>query len=60
MTRKLWTIHDLAGHLCVPVQTIYQWRKKGYGPPGRKIGKHVRFRPEDVERWLDGQPHGTR
>lgn len=50
---KLWSIQDLADYLGVPVQTVYQWRKKGYGPRGVKVGKHVRFRPAEVERWLD-------
>jgi excisionase family DNA binding protein len=52
MTNKLWTIEDLANYLGVPVQTIYQWRTKGYGPVGVRIGRHVRYRPEDVQRWL--------
>lgn len=60
MVRKLWTIQDLAEHLSVPVQTVYQWRKKGYGPTGRKVGKHIRFRSEDVERWIDGLGRAAR
>lgn len=50
---KLWSVQDLADYLGVPLQTVYQWRKKGYGPRGVKVGKHVRFRPTEVERWLD-------
>jgi len=50
---KLWGIEELSEYLGVPVQTIYQWRTKKYGPPGRRIGKHVRFRPEDVEAWVE-------
>nr|WP_202416445.1 helix-turn-helix domain-containing protein [Pseudonocardia sp. SID8383] len=49
----MWSIQDLADYLGVPVQTVYQWRKKDYGPRGVKVGKHVRFRPAEVERWLD-------
>ena len=52
---KLWSIDQVADYLSVPKQTIYQWRTKGYGPKGVRVGKHVRFRPEDVERWLDEQ-----
>jgi excisionase family DNA binding protein len=52
---KLWGIKELADYLGVPEQTIYQWRTKGYGPVGHRIGKYVRFRPEDVERWVDEQ-----
>jgi excisionase family DNA binding protein len=53
--RKLWSPQDVAEYLGVPVQTIYQWRSRGYGPPGFRVGKHVRFRPADVEAWVDAQ-----
>lgn len=53
---KLWGPKELAEFLGVPVQTIYQWRTKGYGPPGRRIGKHVRYREADVEKWLENLP----
>jgi hypothetical protein len=33
------------------VQTIYDWRTRGYGPPGFR--KHLRFRESDVFAWLD-------
>lgn len=46
----------LADYLGLPVGTIYQWRHKGTGPRGIKVGKHVRYRRSDVERWLDAQP----
>jgi excisionase family DNA binding protein len=49
---KLWSIQDLAEFLGVPVDTIYQWRTKGYGPPGRRVGKYVRFLSTDVEAWV--------
>jgi excisionase family DNA binding protein len=53
---KLWGVDELSAYLGVPVQTIYQWRTKKYGPPGRRVGKHVRFRPEDVEAWVASLP----
>jgi excisionase family DNA binding protein len=47
---------DLAAYLRLPsVQTIYQWRTRGYGPPGVKVGKHVRYRLTDVDAWLESQ-----
>ena len=42
-------------HLGVPKNTLYRWRTKGYGPAGRRIGKHVRYRPEDVDAWVEQQ-----
>ncbi len=54
--RNLWGPEDVADYCGVPVGTVYQWRKRGSGPPGRRVGKHVRFKPEDVEAWFDGLP----
>jgi len=52
-TGRLLTIGQLADLLQVPVGTLYQWRHRRYGPPGRRVGRHVRYRPEDVKAWLD-------
>lgn len=43
---------ELARFLSVPVATIYQYRYRGEGPPGFKVGRHVRYRWSDVEAWL--------
>ena len=51
-TDRLWGVKDVAEYLDIPVQTIYQWRTKGYGPPGVRMGKHVRFVPEEVRAWV--------
>ncbi|MCK2241008.1 MULTISPECIES: AlpA family transcriptional regulator [unclassified Crossiella] len=53
---KLWSVEDLSEFLGIPVNTLYQWRAKGYGPTGRRIGKYVRYHPEDVHAWVDNQP----
>lgn len=52
---RLWTVDDVSGYLGVPVNTLYQWRTKGYGPKGARMGKYLRYRPEDVAAWVDGQ-----
>lgn len=52
MNERLWGVKDVAEYLGIPVQTIYQWRTKNYGPPGRRMGKHVRFVPEEVRDWV--------
>ncbi len=57
--RKLWTPTDVADFLGVPIQTIYQWRSRGTGPAGRRIGKHLRYKPDDVEAWFDAQSEGV-
>ncbi|MFC4859170.1 helix-turn-helix transcriptional regulator [Actinophytocola glycyrrhizae] len=55
MENRLWGIHELAAYLGVPKQTLYQWRTKGYGPPGRRIGKYVKYLPSEVEHWVKEQ-----
>jgi len=37
----------------VPLTTLYQWRTKGTAPRAVKVGRHIRFRPSDVEAWCD-------
>ncbi len=44
---------QLADYLGVPIKTLYDWRWKGEGPPGYRVGRHVRYRAEDVEAWLE-------
>lgn len=51
----LMSINDVAKYLGIPVGTLYQWRAKGKGPRGLRLGKHVRFRREDVEAWITQQ-----
>lgn len=45
----------LAEYLGLPLGTIYTWRQRGTGPRGIKVGRHVRYRRADVERWLEEQ-----
>lgn len=51
----LWTTWDVANFLGVPARTVEAWRYKSKGPPGIRVGRHVRYRPEDVMRWLEQQ-----
>ena len=50
---RLWSIVEVAHYLAVSKDTIYGWRKSGYGPPARKVGKHLRWRSEDVVEWVE-------
>jgi len=49
------SIADLAAYLGVPVATIYRWRHQRQGPLGYRIGRYVRYRTSDIERWLEAQ-----
>lgn len=51
---RLWSVEDVAKYLGVPVKTLYVWRTTGYGPKGRRrVGKYVRYKPEDVIAWFE-------
>lgn len=51
--KKLWSVEDLADYLGVPVKTLYDWRHRGYGPRSRRIGRYIRYKPQDVFDWFD-------
>lgn len=53
--QPLATIGEVSAFLGIPVATLYGWRSKGTGPRGASVGRHVRYRWVDVERWLDEQ-----
>ena len=51
--RRLLSVDDVAEILGVPVSTLYQWRYKGVGPVGLRVGRHLRYRAVDVSEWID-------
>ncbi|MFD4758158.1 helix-turn-helix transcriptional regulator [Streptomyces sp. NPDC058439] len=52
LPERFLTPIDLADLLGVPVETVYQWRRKDTGPRGFRVGRHLRFDPEDVRVWV--------
>lgn len=52
---RLLTVEELADYLGVPVATLYQWRYRREGPPGFRVGRHVRYRWGDVQVWVEHQ-----
>ncbi|MFI6372106.1 helix-turn-helix transcriptional regulator [Streptomyces sp. NPDC050546] len=51
------TPDDIAEMFEVPLETVYQWRKKRTGPSGFRIGKHLRYDPADVRAYVDQRKH---
>jgi hypothetical protein len=49
---RLWTVQDVSAFLGVPVATLHQWRYLGTGPAAFRVGKHLRYDPDVVRRWL--------
>lgn len=52
---QTWTIHDVAAYLRVPIGTLYQWRHRRTGPRASKVGRHLRYNPDEVREWFDRQ-----
>ena len=55
MPTELLSPQDLADLCQVPLATVYRWNHYGNGPLPLHIGRHVRYRPSDVEVWLAKQ-----
>jgi excisionase family DNA binding protein len=49
---RYFTPADVAELLGVPLDTVYQWRYKRTGPPGFRVGRHLRYDPRAVSRWI--------
>ena len=49
---SLLTPEQVAETLGSPLGTLYQWRYRHIGPPGHRVGRHVRYDPQDVAAWL--------
>jgi excisionase family DNA binding protein len=53
--RRLLGVRELASYLGVSDSTVYAWRHNRMGPPSIKVGGAIRYRPEDVEAWLESR-----
>jgi hypothetical protein len=42
----------VAEFLGVPAGTLQRWRYERVGPPVFKVGRHVRYDPDAVRRWV--------
>ncbi|MFF0245044.1 helix-turn-helix transcriptional regulator [Streptosporangium sandarakinum] len=58
LRRALGKPKDVAEYLGVPEKTLTQWRYLRKGPKYAYVGRHVRYRWPDVEKWLDQQMQG--
>jgi excisionase family DNA binding protein len=51
--KGLLTPKEVGELLQIPVTTLYGWRYAGRGPRALRVGRHLRYRRDDVEEWLD-------
>jgi excisionase family DNA binding protein len=53
LTDPLMTTQEVADFLGIPKTTLETWRVRGGGPVALRVGRHRRYRREDVDRWLN-------
>jgi Helix-turn-helix domain len=51
----LITTAELATFLSLPVKTLRDGRYTGVGPRALRVGRHLRYEPAEVRRWLDDE-----
>ncbi len=52
---NLATPHEVSEFLEIPLQTLHLWSSRGIGPRVIKVGRHNRYRWEDIDSWLETQ-----
>jgi hypothetical protein len=50
---QLITPAELAMFLSIPAGTLRQWRYLDVGPKALRVGRHIRYEPAEVRRWLE-------
>ena len=53
---RLLTESDVAKMMSVSLAVVRRWRMEGRGPRCLKLGHLVRYRSEDIEKWLASRP----
>lgn len=59
LPERFLTPDNVADLLGVSVETLYQWRHKRTGPPAFRVGRHLRYDPTKVQRWVDSLAEGV-
>lgn len=44
----------------IPEKTLADWRSRGVGPAYKSLGRHVRYVPADLERYLERRGQQSR
>ena len=53
LPERLWTVLETSTFLGVPVSTLDHWHYRSEGPQPYKVGRHLRYDPRAVMRWLE-------
>lgn len=55
----IWGKAQLADFLGISPRTFDQWRYRGTGPRGFRVGRYVKWRKSEVLRWVTEQESQT-
>ncbi|WP_315775116.1 MULTISPECIES: helix-turn-helix domain-containing protein [unclassified Bradyrhizobium] len=53
LIQNYYSESELAEHLGKTTRTLFEWRRRGYGPPATMIGRVPHYRKAAVQQWLD-------
>ena len=53
MTSEFLTEREAAAQMGVAAVTLRLWRGRGAGPTHYRFGRLVRYRPRDVDEWIE-------
>lgn len=56
--QNLMSSSEVSAMLGVPEATLYAWTYRRVGPRSFRVGRHRRYRIEDVDAWLEAQGVG--
>lgn len=57
--QELLTLREAADRLRISPQTLMNWRSKNKGPKSAMFGGRVRYRPQDIDTWIEQQFKGN-
>ncbi|MDR1242217.1 MAG: helix-turn-helix domain-containing protein [Deltaproteobacteria bacterium] len=55
ITEKLLSPVEVEEMYNIPTTTLEKWRSLKMGPSYHKLGKHIRYKPKDVEQWIESK-----
>ena len=51
LTDRPLTPAEVAERYSIPISTLHYWRRTNQGPRAMKVGRHLRYHPDDLEAW---------
>jgi excisionase family DNA binding protein len=51
--RRCLTVKDVAGRLKISIRKVFRLKASGELPPSIKIGRCLRWREADIDKWID-------